>query len=94
MSVPPHILTLTAATTVVAASALAFPFLPRRVVNPWAAVVSAVPILLVEFFWLGMFRHMVNNRSLSSGERAYWLRVFLLLNVFGAVLYWNRYHSP
>lgn len=51
-------------------------------------IVLAISPLLV--FWAWMLRDMLNNDYLPSKAKNDWLLAFVLLNVFGAVLYYSN----
>jgi hypothetical protein len=48
----------------------------------------AVGILPCLAFWAWMFSDMTNNDRLLRESKTNWMFVFLLLNVFGAALYY------
>jgi hypothetical protein len=54
-----------------------------------AQLITPLTLLVVCLaFWGWMFRDMVNNDRLASIEKNTWLWLFLLLNVFGAMIYY------
>jgi hypothetical protein len=57
-------------------------FSPAQLVGPLTVLVVALA------FWGWMFRDMINNNRLMESEKKTWLLMFLLLNVFGAAIYY------
>ena len=51
-------------------------------------LIGPLGVLLVGLaFWGWMYRDMVTNNDLSSDEKQNWTFAFILLNIFGALLY-------
>jgi hypothetical protein len=55
---------------------------PVQLVGPLTVLVVGLA------FWGWMFRDMINNNRLTDSEKNTWLLMFLLLNVFGAAIYY------
>jgi hypothetical protein len=53
------------------------------------ALISLLAVALLASFWLGMYRIMLADTEFSPDARQYWMRMFILFNVFAAVLYYN-----
>ncbi|HEX2910071.1 MAG TPA: PLDc N-terminal domain-containing protein [Chloroflexia bacterium] len=51
-------------------------------------VISLILTILAAGFWLWMAWDLGGNNRLSGTEKTYWIIAFLLLNVFGAALYY------
>jgi uncharacterized RDD family membrane protein YckC len=60
--------------------------MPAKLV-PISPLVSLVIIIPLVVFWLWMFEDMIRNRDLPGEAKQTWVFVFVLLNVFGAVIY-------
>lgn len=45
-------------------------------------------LIVCAAFWGWMYRDMVNNDRLTSDEKNTWTWIFILLNVFGAAIYY------
>jgi hypothetical protein len=57
-------------------------------------LIITLPLIPTIAFWLWMFREMMNNDSLPPGSKENWTWLFLLLNVFAAMLYYvNEYQK-
>lgn len=50
----------------------------------WVPLLIIVPLVI---FWGWMYRDMTNNDELPAGDKETWTWMFVLLNVFGAGLY-------
>lgn len=48
-------------------------------------LIIALPLMVI---WLWMFWDMVNNDSLPSSSKDYWMLAFIFVNVFAAVYYY------
>jgi Phospholipase_D-nuclease N-terminal len=57
------------------------PTLPPQFLIPLLIIIPLV------IFWAWMFRDMMNNDSLPDDTKNTWTLLFVLLNVFGAGLY-------
>jgi hypothetical protein len=58
---------------------------------PIFTLIAIVPLML---FWISMFSDMSKNNTLSGNSRFTWILTFLVLNVFGALLYYfNEYRN-
>jgi cytochrome c oxidase assembly factor CtaG len=56
-----------------------------------AMLIPPLIILVVGLtFWGWMFREMLDNRELSPAEKENWTFLFILLNVFGAAIYYRN----
>ncbi|HUY75432.1 MAG TPA: PLDc N-terminal domain-containing protein [Ktedonobacterales bacterium] len=49
---------------------------------------SVVVMVFLLIFWALMFRDMVRNDALPESAKTSWTLVFLLMNVFGAAIYY------
>jgi hypothetical protein len=56
-------------------------FSPVQLIGPLGVLVVGLA------FWGWMYRDMVTNNDLSSDEKQNWTFAFILLNIFGALLY-------
>ncbi len=49
---------------------------------------SVVVIVFLIIFWMLMYRDMTRNDSLPESAKSNWTLVFVLMNVFGAIIYY------
>ena len=60
------------------------PALPNPVMQGLLILLFTLPLLA---FWAWMFTDMRNNRDLPDPVKSNWVTMFILLNIFGAALY-------
>ena len=49
---------------------------------------SVVIIVFLIIFWMLMYRDMARNDNLPESAKSNWTLVFVLMNVFGAIIYY------
>ncbi|MFI5274719.1 MAG: hypothetical protein ACHQ4H_16935 [Ktedonobacterales bacterium] len=64
-------------------------FTPHGAITPIQVIPPLILLLLCLTFWGWMFRDMVGNADLPRSAKDNWTITFVLLNVFGAVIYYN-----
>lgn len=57
--------------------------------SPLQVILPLTVLLLCLAFWAWMFRDMLDNDELPSSVKETWTFVFILLNVFAAVIYYS-----
>lgn len=51
-------------------------------------LISTIAIILLGWFWLWMFREMLNDAYIPPSAKNYWIFAFVFLNVFAAIFYY------
>lgn len=59
-------------------------FSPVQLIGPMTLLIAGVAC------WAWMFRDMIYNGRLTSDEKNTWTWIFVLLNVFGAAIYYGN----
>ena len=49
---------------------------------------SVVVLVFLIIFWMLMYRDMTQNDQLPQSAKSNWTLVFVLMNVFGAIIYY------
>ena len=63
-------------------------FTPHGTFSP-AQLIGPLTILVLGLaFWAWMFRDMLSNDRLTTSEKNTWTWMFILLNIFGAAIYY------
>ncbi len=63
-------------------------FTPHGTFSP-AQLIGPLTILILGLaFWAWMFRDMLSNDRLTTSEKNTWTWMFILLNIFGAAIYY------
>ncbi len=62
-------------------------FTPHGTFSPIQLIGPLGVLIVCAAFWAWMYRDMVNNDRLTSDEKSTWTWMFILLNVFGAIIY-------
>jgi hypothetical protein len=69
-------------------------FAPHGTLSPTQLLGPLGILVVCAVFWVWMFQDMRANELLTTDEKNTWLWVFVLLNVFGAAIYFaNVYRS-
>ncbi len=65
-------------------------FTPHGTFSPAQLIGPLIVLIVGGAFWVWMVRDMINNDRLTSDEKNTWMWIFILLNVFGAAIYYGN----